>query len=93
MKLERLRGRVPLIAVILLALLCLLILGFACACLSDHPMQALQQALSSVQVAPALIEVWSLLALVALGASRIVASAVAARARAPSAANLQRFLL
>ena len=83
----------PLIAVILLALLCLLILGFACACLSDHPMQALQQALGSVQVAPPLIEVWSLLALVALGASLLVASTVAARARAPSPANLERFLL
>jgi hypothetical protein len=43
MSLERLRGRMPLIALILLAPLCLLVLGFACACLSDHPMQALKQ--------------------------------------------------
>jgi hypothetical protein len=93
MSLERLRSRVPLIALLLLAPLCLLVLGFACACLSDHPMQALQQALGSVQAAPAPIEVWPLLALVTLGAGFLLGSAVTARARAPSPAGLQRFLL
>ncbi|MGH3338805.1 MAG: hypothetical protein ACRDPL_08260 [Propionibacteriaceae bacterium] len=78
---------------ILIVPLCLLILGFACACLSDHPMQALQQTLGSAPVAPALIEVWSLMALLALGASPFVVEGVIARARAPSQANLQRFLL
>jgi hypothetical protein len=92
MSLERLRSRVPLIALLLLAPLCLLVLGFAC--LSDHPMQALQQTLGSVQAAPALIEVWPLLlALVTLRAGFLLGSAVTTRARAPSPAGLQRFLL
>jgi hypothetical protein len=93
MSLERLRGRMPLIALILLAPLCLLVLGFACACVSDHPVQALQQALGSVQAAPALVEVWSLLALTVFGTGLVLSSTVTARARAPSPASLQRFLL
>jgi hypothetical protein len=85
---------VPLIALLMLAPLGLLVLGFACACLSDHPMQALQQTLGSVQAAPALIEVWPLLlALVTLRAGFLLGSAVTTRARAPSPAGLQRFLL
>src|SRR6266508_2881474 len=32
----RLRRRLPLIVFILLAILCLLVIGFACACFSDH---------------------------------------------------------
>jgi hypothetical protein len=56
-------------------------------------MQALQQALGSVQAAPALIDVWPLLALVTLGAGFLLGSAVTARARVPSPAGLQRFLL
>jgi hypothetical protein len=93
MSLQRLRGRAPMIALILVAPLCLLILGFACACLSDHPIQALQQALGSAQAAPALVEVWSLMTVVALSASLLAANTVSARARAPSSARLQRFLL
>jgi hypothetical protein len=56
-------------------------------------MQALQQGLGSVQAAPALIDVWPLLALVTLGAGFLLGSAVTARARVPSPAGLQRFLL
>jgi hypothetical protein len=81
----------PLVAFILLAVICLALLGFACACLSDHPMQALERALSAVPALPALIEVWpvALLALVA-AASFVLAHTLA---RAPSEAALQRFRL
>jgi hypothetical protein len=92
MGLQALRGRMPLVAFILLAILCLALFGFACACLSDQPMQVLERTLGSASALPALVEVWSLLVLVAL-ASAMLASAPRARARAPSPALLQRFLL
>jgi hypothetical protein len=82
----------PLVAFILLTIICLALLGFACACLSDNPPQALERALGAVPALPALTEVWSLIALVAL-ASALLATAPRARARAPSPALLQRFLL
>lgn len=82
----------PLVAFILLAIVCLALLGFACACLGDHPMQALERALGAIPSLPALIEVWSLVALLVL-ASAAVLGAGQARARAPSPATLQRFLL
>ena len=83
----------PLVAFILLAVVCLALFGFACACLSDHPMQAVERALGGVPALPALIEMWSLLALIALAAAAFAASATSPRARAPSPASLQRFLL
>jgi hypothetical protein len=83
----------PLVAFILLAVVCLLVVGFACACLSDRPLQALAQALSSGPALAALVEMWSLLALVAVAAGVLVRTTLAARARAPSPAALQRFLL
>jgi hypothetical protein len=55
-------------------------------------MQALERALGAIPALPALVEVWSLVALVAL-ASAMLATAPRARARAPSPAVLQRFLL
>jgi hypothetical protein len=92
MSLERLRARMPLVAFILLAVVCLLIFGSACACLSDHPLQALNQALGSLPALPALIEVWSFLTLLALAAGVFVASTSMVRERSPSPASLQRFL-
>jgi hypothetical protein len=89
MGLQTLRGRMPPVAFILLAVLCLALFGFACACLSDQPMQALERALGAMPALPALVEVWSLIAL----ASAMLASAPQALARAPSPALLQRFLL
>jgi hypothetical protein len=92
MSLQALRGRMPLLAFILLAILCLALFGFACACVSDQPLQALERALGGIPALPALVEVWSLVALLAL-ASAMLATAPKARARAPSPALLQRFLL
>lgn len=81
----------PLIAFILLAVICLALLGFACACLSDHPMQALERALSAVPALPALIEVWPVALLALVAAAAFVSAHTLARA--PSEAALQRFRL
>jgi hypothetical protein len=89
MSLQTLRGRMPLVAFILLAVICLALLGFACACLSDQPMQASESGASPSL--PGLIEVWPLmvLALLAVGSAF---TAVRPRSRSPSPAQLQRFL-
>jgi hypothetical protein len=92
MSLQALRGRMPLVAFILLAVVCLALLGFACACLSDQPMQALERALGAIPSLPALIEVWSLMALSLLAAGSALA-VVRPRSRSPSPALLQRFLI
>lgn len=91
MSLERFRGRLPLLAFILLAVICVLLLGFACACLTDHPMQSFERALSVVSSPTAPIEAWplivlSLLAAALVGHGRRVSSH-------PSREWLQRFLL
>ena len=90
--LARFRERLPLVAFLLLLVVCLLLLGVACACFTDHPMQALERALAAIPALPALLEVWSFVALVALG-SAVLLIETRARARAPSPALLQRFLL
>lgn len=81
----------PLIAFILLAVVCLAILGFACACLSDQPLQALERAISSGQALPPLIEVWTVAFAALVGASFFLVIRTRAASRA-SPALLQRFL-
>jgi hypothetical protein len=93
MSLQALRGRMPLVAFVLLAIVCLALFGFACACLTDHPIQALERALGAIPAVPAVIEVWALLTLTALASGALLVASATARARAPSAATLQRFLL
>jgi hypothetical protein len=56
----------PLIAFVLLAIVCLALIGFACACLSDQPMQAVERALSMGTGLLPLIEVWALVLSVAV---------------------------
>lgn len=81
----------PLVVFILLAIVCLATLGFACACLSDQPTAAVERAVQAPALAPALIELWSALLFGAFAAGLLVLTPVAARARA-STAVLQRFL-
>jgi hypothetical protein len=87
-----LRRRLPFVAFVLLVILALLVLGFACACITDHPAVAIERALTAAASLPPLIEVWSLLVL-AFGFS---ATTIVARTRATlvrgSPAELQRFL-
>jgi hypothetical protein len=85
------RHRLPLFGVVLLLIVCLLLLGFICACFGDEAMQAIDRALS---VAPALapvIEVWTLAAAFSL-TMLLLARAGRFGAR-PSPQLLQRFLL
>jgi hypothetical protein len=49
------------VAFILLALVCLLLIGFVCACLSDHPALAVERALLLGGALPPLVVVWALL--------------------------------
>jgi len=91
LSIQRMRKRMPLVAFILLFVLLLMLVGFACACLADHPMQAADRAISSIAAAPAIIELWTY----TLAALLVVAFAATQRRRAvgrPSPADLQRFL-
>jgi hypothetical protein len=81
----------PLVVFILLALVCLGMLGFACACLSDQPAAALERAVQAPALLPALVELWPALLFGAFAAGLLVFTPVAARGRA-SPAVLQRFL-
>jgi hypothetical protein len=92
MSLATLRGRMPLVGFILLAILCIALFGFACACLSDHPMQALERALAAIPAVPALVEVWSLAAVLVAGTAGILL-AVGRAANCRSPVTLQRLLL
>jgi hypothetical protein len=87
----RLRRRLPLIVFILLAVLCLLLIGFACACFSDHPGQAVERAVSAPAATPAVIEIWSLVVVSLLAAPLVLTRRVGGFGRA-SPAQLQRFL-
>ena len=80
----------PLIVFILLALVCLGPLGFACACLGDQPALALERALQAPAL-PALVEVWRVVILGGFASALIASASVPARERA-SPAFLQRFL-
>jgi hypothetical protein len=79
----------PLVAFVLLALVCLLLIGFVCACLSDHPAQAVERALAVGGALPPLVVLWALLT--ALTLPRLaIALDVAAMGRS-SPQLMQRF--
>lgn len=88
--LERLRDRLPLIVFVLLAIVVLMLLGFACACLTDDPMQAIERVLSFVPELPGPAAVWSTL-LAALSTSLLLASRASPANGRASPALLQRF--
>jgi hypothetical protein len=81
----------PLLVFILLALLCLGLLGFACACLTDQPAVALERAMQAPALAPTVVELWPAILFGVFGAALLVYWPVAARGRA-SPVMLQRFL-
>jgi len=91
MEIARFRERMPLVVFILLALLCLLMLGFACACLSDEPALALERALQAPAL-PAVIVVWAAIVLGAFTRALPRLAAVTHPGRG-SPELLQRFLL
>jgi hypothetical protein len=76
----------PLLVFIVLAVLCLALLGFACACFDDQFAQAFER---MVQTPVAVMDVWALsLAAVLLSVAAVSSPAT----RRPSPALLQRFL-
>lgn len=89
---DRLRERLPLVVFVLLLVFGLLLLGFACACITDHPAQAIERALAAVATAPPIIEVWSVNAFALVFLTLALARQARLRPR-PSPADLQRFLL
>lgn len=90
---ERLRNHVPLVAFILLAALCLLLIGLACACLTDHPAKAADRAVAFGGELQGVIEVWSAAAVMALLGGFFVVALLSPRATGrASPALLQRFL-
>jgi hypothetical protein len=89
---QRFRERLPLFVFVLMLVFGLLLLGFACACITDHPAQAIERALAAIPAAPPLIEVWSANAFALVLLALIVAPQARSRGR-PSPAVLQRFLL
>jgi len=84
----------PLVVFILLVILALMLLGFACACLTDQPMQTIERALSVLLGPPAVIDVWAgLLTAVVAGAALLATATSAAASARSSPVFLQRFLL
>ena len=84
------RKRLPLIVFIFLVLILVMLVGIACACATDHPMQAIEKAVSAIPAAPPMMEVWPALVLGLFAAALVPTLLVAARGRSP--ALLQRFL-
>ena len=91
-----LRRRLPFPAVVLVLVFLVVVLGFVCVCMSDHPTQAAEQALVAFAHAPAVVELAAvaavLLAAVFLEPTSASLSAVSALGRG-SPARLQRFRL
>ena len=85
------RKRLPLLVVIFLVLIVVMLAGFACACLTDHPMQAIEKALSAILVVATVLTAWPVLAVGLVGPALASRFSGAARNRA-SPALLQRFL-
>lgn len=81
----------PLLAFVLLAVMCLALLGFACACLTDQPAQAIERAMSLGAAVPPLINVWAVLIASLLVSPFVLVAGERGRSRA-SPALLQRFL-
>jgi hypothetical protein len=86
-----LRKRLPLVAFVLVLLVAVLVLGFACACITDHPTTAIERALTTAANVPPLVMMWSLLVLLLAPAATMLVRTRPAVVRG-SPAELQRFL-
>jgi hypothetical protein len=88
---QRLRERLPFIAFVLLFVLIVMLVGVACACATDHPMQAIERALSAISTAPPAIQVWTYAFAAIVGFALVAQRRRGAFGRA-SPQELQRFL-
>lgn len=57
-RLQALSARLPFAVFVLLLILAVLLFGFACALMTDHPGQAIDRALAAVAALGAVVEVW-----------------------------------
>jgi hypothetical protein len=87
-----LRKRMPLIVFLLLLLLVVMLVGLACACLTDNPMQTIERVVSALAQLPTVAVTWTLMFATLLLAMPRLQPPKAGRGRASPAA-LQRFLL
>jgi len=81
----------PLIVFLLLVLLVLMLVGLACACLTDTPMRAIERVLTALAQLPTVAVAWSFMFATLLVAMPRLQPQAAGRGRASPAA-LQRFL-
>jgi len=89
--LERFRRRMPLIVFVLLLVMVVLVVGFACACIGDQPLKAAERTLGAGVSTPALVEMWAALVIVLMATPIAVGRRIDATGRA-SPAVLQCFL-
>lgn len=80
----------PLIVFLLLSLVVLMLVGFACACLTDDPMQAIELVFNALAQLPTVAVAWSFLVATLLIALPRLQPHTARHGRA-SPAVLQRF--
>lgn len=80
----------PLIVFLFLVFLILMLVGFACACLGDSPMQAIERVLAAFAQLPTVLVAWALMFATLLLAMPRLQPQRAGRGRA-SPASLQRF--
>ena len=74
LSIQRLRRRLPFVVFVLVLILLVVMLGLACLCMTDHPTQAAERAVSAIAHAPAVIQMWA--ALVVLFSVQILLPAV-----------------
>jgi hypothetical protein len=71
---QSLRGRLPFVVFVLVLVVAVVMIGFACACIADHPGKALDRATSLVPAGMPVIEMWPLVVLLLAPALLFVAA-------------------
>lgn len=89
--LEPIRRRLPLVCFLLLLVLVVLMVGFACACFNGQPLSTVERTLGAAVAGAALVEMWAALVAILAAWSALHVRRPAARGRA-SPAVLQCFL-
>jgi len=81
--LERFRHRLPRLVFLLIALVCLVLLGFVCACFTDQPAQALERVRAAISAVSAVLEVWPFVVAFVASASLVASRRVVAMGLSP----------
>ena len=91
LSIRRIRERLPLPLFVLVLILLVVMLGFVCLCMTDHPTQAAERAISAIDHAPAIIEMWAVVVVLLFVAFPAPVVEVIASVGRASPAQLQRF--